>query len=197
MNLRKIKMITVKEVDKSFLELYDKVAMNVNVNSEYKVERINNGLGGFILKEVQVEPYIKDLSSYEHATGYENEFDITNWRFYMAFDGDIPVGAMTVAGKTEGLNMLYGRKDACVLWDIRIADTYKRKGIGQKLLDMGILDAKRDGYRQMIIECQNNNVQACKFYQKQGAVLSKIDMYAYYLEPEIRNEIQFIWYLDI
>ncbi len=28
---------------------------------------------------------------------------------------------------------------------------------------------------------QNNNVQACKFYQKQGAVLSKIDMYAYYL----------------
>lgn len=29
-------------------------------------------------------------------------------------------------------------------------------------------------------------------YQKQGAVLSKIDMYAYYLEPEIRNEIQFI-----
>lgn len=78
-------MITVKEVDKSFLELYDKVAMNVNVNSEYKVKRINNGLGGFILKEVQVEPYIKDLSSYERATEYENEFDITNWRFYMVF----------------------------------------------------------------------------------------------------------------
>lgn len=93
-------MITVKEVDKSFLELYDKVAMNVNVNSEYKVKRINNGLGGFILKEVQVEPYIKDLSSYERATEYENEFDITNWRFCMAFDGDIPVGAMTVVDKT-------------------------------------------------------------------------------------------------
>lgn len=190
-------MITVKEVDKSFLELYDKVAMNVNVNSEFKVERIYNGLGGFILKEVQVEPYIKDLSIYERATEYEKEFDITNWRFYMAFDGDIPVGAMTVAGKTEGLLMLYGRQDACVLWDIRIADTYKRKGIGQKLLDMGVLDAKKDGYRQMIIECQNNNVQACKFYHKQGAVLSKIDMYAYYSEPEVRNEIQFIWYLDI
>ena len=49
----------------------------------------------------------------------------------------------------------------------------------------------------MIIECQNNNVAACKFYHKQGAVLSKIDMYAYYSEPEIRDEIQFIWYLDI
>lgn len=190
-------MITVKEVDKSFLELYDTVAMNVNVSSEYKVERINNGLGGFMLKEVQVEPYIKDLSVYERAAEYEERFDISNWRFYMAFDGDIPVGAMTVAGKTEKLNMLYGREDACVLWDIRIADAYKRNGIGQKLLDMGVSDAKKDGYRQMIIECQNNNVPACRFYRKQGAVLSKIDMYAYYLEPEIRDEIQFIWYLDI
>lgn len=147
-------MITFKEVDKDFLELYDKVTINVDVYSEYKVNRINNGLGGFILEEIKVEPYIKDLSIYERATEYENEFDITNWRFYMAFNDDIPVGAMTIVGK-------------------------------------------KDGYQQMIIECQNNNVQACKFYQKQGAVLSKIDMYAYYLEPEIRNEIQFVWYLDI
>ena len=51
-----------------------------------------------------------------------------------------------------------------MLWDIRVADNYKRKGIGQKLINMGILDAKQHGYQQMIIECQNNNVQACKFY---------------------------------
>lgn len=127
-------MITFKEVDKSFLELYDNVSMNVNVHSEYKVKRINNGLGGFVFEEISVEPYIKDLSIYERATEYEKEFDITNWRFYMAFDEDIPVGAMTVVGKTDGLNMLYGREDACVLWDIRVADAYKYKGIGQEVL---------------------------------------------------------------
>lgn len=55
-------MITFQEVDKSFFELYDKVPMRVDVHSEYKVKRINNGLGGLILEEVQVEPYIKDLS---------------------------------------------------------------------------------------------------------------------------------------
>ena len=48
-------MITVKEIDKSFLELYDKVAMNVDVQSEYHVKRINNGLGGLILEEVKVK----------------------------------------------------------------------------------------------------------------------------------------------
>ena len=81
-------MITFKEVDKSFFELYDKVSMNVNVQSEYEVKRINGGLGGLVFEEVPVEPYIKDLSIYERAIEYEKEFDITNWRFYMAFDAE-------------------------------------------------------------------------------------------------------------
>lgn len=72
-------MITFKEVDKSFFELYDKVSMNVNVQSEYEVKRINGGLGGLVFEEVPVEPYIKDLSIYERAIEYEKEFDITNW----------------------------------------------------------------------------------------------------------------------
>lgn len=115
----------------------------------------------------------------------------------MAFDEEKPVGAMTIAGRTSGLNMLSGRNDACVLWDIRVADAYKHKGIGQKLLDKGIVGAKDDGYSQMIIECQNNNVPACNFYRKQGALLSKIYMYAYYLEPDIKDEIQLVWYLNL
>lgn len=118
-------MITYREVDKTYLALYDTVSMNVDVRSEYKVQRINSGLGGLTLEEFSVEPYVKDLSQYECATEYEKQFDITSWRFYMAFDGGIPVGAMTIAGTTSGLNMLYGRTDACVLWDIRVPDDYR------------------------------------------------------------------------
>lgn len=80
-------------------------------------------------EEIPVDPYVKDLSVYERAMDYEKEFDINNWRFYMAFDGEQPIGAMTVVGRTEGLNMLSGRNDACVLWDIRVADPYKHNGI--------------------------------------------------------------------
>lgn len=104
---------------------------------------------------------------------------------------------MTIAGTTEGMNMLGGRSDACVLWDIRVSDKYKHMGIGQKLFNQGIKGAKSDGYKQMIIECQNNNVTACRFYKKQGALLSKIDMHAYDSESGIENEVQFIWYLDL
>lgn len=190
-------MIYVKKTDRSCFEMYDSVSMNVDVKSEYKVKRIDNGLGGFTFEEVPVEPYIKDLSVYERATEYEKEFDITHWSFYMAFDDEKPVGAATIAAKTDKLYMLAGRDDACVLWDIRVADGYKHQGIGQKMLDLAIKDAKAVGYKQMIIECQNNNVSACYFYRKQGALLSKVDMYAYYQEEACRNEVQFLWYLDL
>lgn len=190
-------MVTIKEVDRSFFKLYDSVSMIVKVSSEYKIKRLENGLGGMLFEEKKVEPYSRDLSIYERATEYENEFDITNWRFYMAFDGKIPVGAMTVAGRTEGLNLLNGRNDACVLWDIRVAENYKYQGIGQGLFNMGKLNAKADKYRQMIIECQNNNFPACKFYKKQGALLSKIDMYAYYLDEENQDNVQMMWYLNL
>jgi len=190
-------MITYKEVDRSYFTLYDSVSQNVEVRSEFRADYIDGGLGGVRFTEVPVEPYVKDLSVYERAVDYEKQFDISNWRFYMAFDGDRPVGAATVAGKTENLYMLYGKKDACVLWDIRVQDDCKHQGIGRRLMDMAVSGAKEDGYRMMVIESQNNNVTACRFYRKMGAVLSKIDADAYGDEPGLENEIQFLWKLDI
>ena len=189
--------ITVKEVDKTYFPLYDQVSMNVDVKSEYRVNRVNGGLGGFVFEETPVTPLVKDLSKYERAVDYEKMFDISTWRFFMAFDGEKPVGGMTVAGPTQGMDMMGGRNDACVLWDIRVEDGYKHMGIGQKMLVQGIAAAKADGYRTMIIECQNNNVPACNFYRKQGALLSKIDMNAYDSEPEIADEVQFVWHLEL
>lgn len=189
--------IVIREVGRDAFPLYDSIPMNVFVRSEYRVEPIDGGLGGLRMTETPVTPYVKDLSQYERATEYEQLFDIATWRFYMAFDGDRPVGALTLAGPTEGLHMLAGRRDACVLWDIRVADERKHQGVGQQLLDRAVAAARAQGYRQMIIECQNNNVPACRFYRKQGAILGKVDRYAYYSDPEIRNEVQLIWYLDL
>lgn len=190
-------MIIFREMDKTCFALYDSVTQNVDVRSVYQVRHVDGGLGGLLLEETPVAPYVKDLSQYERATEYEQHFDISTWRFYMAFDGETPIGALTLAGPTEGMNMLSGREDACVLWDIRVADGWKHQGVGQRLFDMAAAHAREAGYRQMIIECQNNNVPACRFYRKQGAVLGKVDMYAYYAEPDIRDEVQFVWYLDL
>ena len=51
-------MITVKEVDKTYFDLYDQVSMNVEVHSIYTLKRLDSGLSGFIFDEVPVNEYM-------------------------------------------------------------------------------------------------------------------------------------------
>ncbi|WP_234122386.1 GNAT family N-acetyltransferase [Clostridium hydrogenum] len=190
-------MITYKKIDESYFGAYDKIPMLVNVKSVFKLEKIQNGLGGVLFEEIPVKESIKDLGVYENPKEYSKQFDISNWVFFMAFDNEIPIGACTVASKTKGVNMLDGREDMSVLWDIRVDDKYKGRGVGTKLFNMAVDWSKLNGFKQMKIECQNNNVPACKFYYKQGAVLGAINEYAYYSDEDLRDEVQFIWYLKL
>ena len=192
-------MIIYKTVDKNYFAQYDLVPMTVNVSSYYKIEKINRGLGGFKLVETPVEqPYIRDFcTGDDESVSRWERWDLSNWAFFMAFDADKPVGAAAVASRTEDVNMLAGRDDLAVLWDIRVSGEYKGQGIGQKLFDMAVDWSRGQGLAQLKIECQNNNVPAVKFYHKQGAVLCAVDEYAYYDEPEYRHETMLIWFLDL
>ena len=83
------------------------------------------------------------------------------------------------------------------MWDIRVDDKYKHQGIGQRLFDQAKGVAQKKGYKKIIIESQNNNVTACRFYRKQGAILTKFDTNAYCTEPGLENEVQLIWTLEL
>ena len=190
-------MITYKQVDESQLTLYDQIPMIVHIKSILEIQRIDNGLGGILLKEIPVKERVKDLGQYEVVGKYKDTFDLTNWAFFMAFDDNKPIGGAIVLCQTENVNMLAGRDDLSVLWDIRVDDSYKNRGIGKKLFLMTVEWSKKRNLNQMKIECQNNNVGACKFYQKQGALLGEINEYAYYKDPDTRDEVQLIWYLDL
>lgn len=190
-------MITYRQVDSSYFDKYDSIPMLVSVESTLELTPIAGGLGGISLKEVPTEPYMKDLGKYEVASEYQDEFDISNWAFFMAFDGELPVGAVSIATRTPNVNMLDHRDDLAVLWDIRVDTRYKYRGIGTQLFNHAKAWSQSQGLKQMKIECQNNNVPACRFYQKQGATLGRIDAYAYYDDPDTCNEVQLIWYLDI
>ena len=191
-------MITYRQVDRTCFPQYDQIPMLVHVSSYYQIEKINRGLGGFHLVETSVEPYIKDFCTGDDESVLAwGKWDLSNWAFFMAFDGEHPVGAATIVTRTKEINMLSGRDDLAVLWDIRVDDAYKQQGIGQTLFDMAVKWSREQGIVQMKIECQNTNVPAVKFYHKQGAVLSAINEYAYYSEPEYRHEAQLIWMLDL
>ncbi len=190
-------MIIYKSIEAEFIKQIEEIPMKVNVTSEYKIGKINNGLGGFLFEEVPVSPYIFDFGKDVIKPEHEKEFNISNWKFFIAYDDNKPVGAATLACKTPGVRMLDGREDLAVLWDIRVMEEYKHRGIGQGLFDACKNWSKAQGFKQIKIECQNVNVPACKFYHKQGAVLSMVNEYAYYNDEESKNQIQFIWYLDL
>lgn len=187
--------IEIKEVTKEHLEEYAKIPMLVKVNSKFELKKVDKGLGGITFNEIVVAEYIKDLSLYDKPLEWNERFDISNWGFLIAYDNDLPIGGATLAYDTEGVNMLSNRRDITVLWDLRVAPEYKSKGIGSKLFSYAVNWSKERNCKQIKIETQNNNVPACKFYAKQGAILAEINEYAYYGEDD--EEVMFIWYLNL
>jgi ribosomal protein S18 acetylase RimI-like enzyme len=188
-------MIEYKELLWNNADIYDSIEMKVDVREIYEV--LFDNLNGVSFHKKAVEPYIKDFTQWENYSSWKQQFDISNWYFYVAFDEGNPIGGAILCHHTPEIHMLEGRDDLGVLWDIRVNSIYKHQGIGQNLFNMVREKAKALGLKQLKIECQNNNVPAVDFYLKQGAHIGVIHKYAYFKEKDISDEVQLLMYLDL
>ncbi|MBI1928885.1 GNAT family N-acetyltransferase [Candidatus Poribacteria bacterium] len=189
--------IKILEETVDALKDYGQVSIAFRVDTRFRVEPVDHGLGGFLLVEEKVEPpYVKDYDSDkgEGPTRWRKRWNIEHWGVLSAFDGDWRVGGVVVAYDTEGVFMLEGRKDLAVVWDIRIHPDYRGCGIGSQLFERAVNWARARRCRHLKVETQNINVPACRFYAKQGCELRAIDRYAY---PDYPDEVQLIWYMSI
>ena len=194
-------LIEIREVKADMLPVYATIPISFKVDSIFRVDIIDNGLGGFRLVEEKVNFYIKDYDNViEDDKGPEDwakHFDISNWGIFIAFSDNRPVGGATVAFDTPAVNMLESRKDLAVLWDIRIHPDIRRHGIGSKLFKYSADWAKKRGCKRFKVETQNINISACHFYAKQGCKLGAIHRYGYSNCPQVAHEAMFLWYLDL
>ncbi len=179
------------------LQQYSEVRSFLTVESLFRLQKINNGLGGIKLIEEKIEePYIKDYDAHrgEGPTRWLKRFDMSNWGIYMAFEDDKHIGgAIVVPGAFVGdIDSRYAQ-----LFDIRLLPEYRRRGTGTLLLKMVVEWTRELGCKYLKIETQNTNVPACRFYSKQGAVLGNIDEHAYAGEPGIEYEVRLVWYLEL
>lgn len=173
------------------------------ISTAFLVERVLNvslvdgGLGGVVLSEVLVEePWIKDYDAIkgEGPARWAERFDVTNWGLIVAHDSELRVGAAVVAFDTAGVNMLEGRLDLAVLWDIRVRPEVRSAGIGARLFSAAETWARDRGRRTLKVETQNINVPACKFYRRMGCMLGAIDRFAY---ADLPDEVQLIWFKQL
>jgi ribosomal protein S18 acetylase RimI-like enzyme len=181
------------------LSEYSKIPMTFEISSKFDVQLIENGLGGIKLSEVEVKPYVKDYDEMDGSkpTDWPKRFDISNWGLFLARNGEIPVAGAAVAFNTPEVNMLEGRNNLAVLWDLRVHPDYRGSGLGTKVFQKATGWAKSKGCTQMKVETQNTNVAACKFYARQGCQLGEVHRFKYTNNPKTKDEVMLIWYLDL
>ncbi len=192
--------VEIREVGAAELPLFGDISIAFEVSRALRVQLVEDGLGGIVLREEKVErPYVKDYDSYEDEgpTRWPQMFDVSKWGIFLAFDGSRHVGGATVAFDTAAVNMLKGRKDLAVLWDIRVRPEMRRRGIGSALFRHALAWSRERGCKLFKVETQNINVAACRFYQKQGCKLGAINRYGYLGCPEIAHETMLLWYLEL
>ena len=192
--------IKIHEGNVELLEEYSQVSISYEVQYVFRVEPIDQGLGGIRLAEEKLpQSYLKDYD--EHGEGdprsWPEKFDIRNWGILVARVDGQTVGGAAVAFNTNGVNMLEGRRDLAVLWDIRVNPAWRGKGVGKALLQHSAGWARQRGCRQLKIETQNVNVPACHFYASQGCELGVIHRYGYAGHPTVGHEVMLIWYLPL
>lgn len=193
--------IEIREIGIDLLPLYSEIPESSRVNSVFRIELIDRGLGGLRFIEEKVSPYVKWDERYEDDSGpasWSKRFDIGNWGIFMAFKGSQPVGGVAVAIDIQaGMTTPFESEGTAILWDLRVHPDERRRGIGSKLFKYAADWARRKGYRQLKIETQNVNVPACRFYAKQGCVLGAIHRYGYASLPDVAHESMLLWYLEL
>lgn len=186
----------IEEITIHDLSEYAKVSSQFESNSILEIQLVDNGLGGIQMTEKQVEHFTYHYDSYERPTVYPEEFDMTNWGIFLAKIDQVPVGGVIIAYNTPGVNMLEGKTDLAVLWDLRVSPDHRGEGIGKALFEKTVEWSRERKCKRLKVETQNINIRACRFYESQGCKLGQINLYAYD-DEELQNQVMLIWYLDL
>jgi GNAT superfamily N-acetyltransferase len=188
--------VEIVEIPAGQLDQYAQVPIKFEVRSIFAVELIGGGMGGMRLVEEPVPaPYIKDYDLDESPGDWPVKFDVRNWGFFLARQGELIAGAAAVAFGTTGVFMLEARRDLSVLWDIRVRP--ECRGAGIPLFRHAAAWSRQRGCTQMKVETQNVNVPACRFYRRMGCEWGEIHRFGYAGVSAVSHEVMLNWYLDL
>ena len=65
------------------------------------------------------------------------------------------------------------------VWEFHVKDELRRKGVGRALMEQVITKAQQDQFAMIMLETQNTNVQAVRFYRRLGFTIHAIDLSHY------------------
>jgi GNAT superfamily N-acetyltransferase len=150
-----------------------------------------DGASGPMLRERKLERlHRKDYDSIENPLGWLERFDTSRWTLIAAFEGSARIAGIVGAFDSPQVEMLEGRRDLVVVWDLRVSPEVRRRGVGSILFRALETWARARGCHELKVETQNINSAACRFYARQGCRLTEVNRDAY---PALPDEVQLIW----
>jgi ribosomal protein S18 acetylase RimI-like enzyme len=78
------------------------------------------------------------------------------------------------------------------IWEFQVMEDYRSRGIGRALMERVISKAVESKFRIIVLETQNTNVPAIRFYRRLGFTLEALDLSLYTNEDVESGEVAFI-----
>ena len=178
------------------LAAYASVPIAFRTERVVDVEALAQSAGSRVESRVAAKPHIKDYDAYlgNSPIGWASRFDLGSWGLFAAHADGKRVGSAAVAMHDRAIEILTGRDDLALLFDLRVDPSIRRRGVGRALVGAVIEWARTNGARQLLVETQDINVPACRFYSKNGFVLDAVNPGAY---SDFPDEVQLIWRRDL
>jgi streptothricin acetyltransferase len=83
------------------------------------------------------------------------------------------------------------------VWNLVVDREYRRRGLGRKFVRRAVEWGRKLGLRALILETQNNNVDACRFYQAMGFRLCGINDHYYTNDDLAKGEVALFWVCEL
>jgi ribosomal protein S18 acetylase RimI-like enzyme len=173
--------ITIQEIDESHVQFVKQYGSSFQVTSKLALQAENGKISYTI---VEVPSYTKQYDP-----------DVFEPHLYVG-SSDKTIFFAYVDNKLAGQIRLEKYWNAyAYIADIAVEPNYRGQGVGHTLMERAIEWAKSKGFPGMMLETQNNNVAACRLYERCGFELGGFDVYLYKgLEPAT-DEVALYWYL--
>ena len=181
------------------LDHWHEVPCAFEIREVVDVVRLAVGAAGC---EVPCRPVVARRKDYDalpenHPRDWARVLDLQGWLFLQAWRGEHVVGGAIVAfadpgvpGRGLRLPWLRAHPERAVLWDLRVAPEARGTGVGRALLEASRRAMTQRGRSVLLVETQDTNAAACRFYARCGGAVVAIEPGAY---PELPDEVRVVW----
>jgi ribosomal protein S18 acetylase RimI-like enzyme len=173
--------ITIREIEKDTIQHVNQYDSSLSVDSKLVLSAENSKISYIF---VELPPYVKQYQSDE--VEYNKYISNPDKTIFLAYVDSEPAGQLRVKKYWNG----YAYID-----DFAVDVKHRRQGIGRLLIRRAMEWARDKGCPGMMLETQNNNVAACRFYESCGFELGGFDAYLYKGLNRTTDEIALYWYL--